>query len=1089
MTNNALLSPPDSPKAFLKARRPERFSDSIQRDVGRLNRAVLEHHLTTLNRRSQELVFEDFAKQLCEKVICPNLVEQTGPVAGGDGKVDTQTFPVSEQTHALWYIGINDNANKDRWAFAVSTQEEWKQKCRKDVRKIVSTNRNYTKTFCITNQYAKANQRSDVEDSLAQETGMDVRVLDISWILDQIFQHGYEQLAIDVLSIDIDWRREVEIGPNDYSKKNNLQKLKEDITKELNASDIKPHQLDWLLEEAVLSKELEYPTIESQGLFDRASRAARRFGNSFHQFRAHYQYAWAAYFWYEDMPLFEEQLQCSFDMAKSIDQSGVWGDIITLLGLYTHYCRTEKDDENLAVCPFRTDTETFLTKMVVDDARPSNSLMARAYIELLKLQTLCSTDEASAIFRVLLKIVQEGEQLVGFSFQELHELISAIDDVFGELDDYENLQDYLTAQATVRYGELQGSLIWLKRGAKRLESGKPYQAIKLLGKSLIGLYKEESRKDIVIALNILSHAYRTVGLPWASRANLLLAASLITDETWRSGDLIAAQVNAYIRIAKVELQLGRIDYALAWWRLACLIDSQIKESVISPKDYEGFDGFLAQCFLNADLDTLKTLTNLPDLLDKFQLLFSRGNLLYALGYEETVSEEYELTMDSEHLEFLQMVRDLDLGVTVPVINICEGRYASLAGSVMGCEISISFPMRTPLVELAETLLSVIEGFFSTCMVEQVIALESHLNIEITADDDDEICISHELDDSMPVITMRVLCSSFPPTRLNIAGQKTIQKWLHQFVIELFASAFRPKNLEKTFETMLGEDRGLERSVSFGACINSQQNIMGDSAVKDILALLHDRTLSSFVLQRSEPWDKTCPKIINKKDRNRTQQPGEGEPPKEMLDNENITHQDISIQGLIKPRLWDKTVWNGVGFSIYPDGTPSLTLVFKDQTAALAIFKNLSKELGQADETNRLRVSIIRNISAKSPAHYRVCIAENPTVHSKKRLQMIARKNTMTPNNDLNLNNFLASYNNMGRYLLDFAIQKKGESLPSLPSEPIGIMMSKLQVIEAWSIGPNDLEVIAIQEGDEPMIPTGIENPPIFAAQKRLFGRY
>jgi hypothetical protein len=117
-----------SPRDFLKARRPERFSDSVRKEIGKLDRSVLEYQLATLNKRNLELAFEDFAKKLCEKVICPNLLEQTGPVAGGDGKVDTQTFPVSEQTKALWFVGVNENSHEDRWAFAVSTQE----RCKKD---------------------------------------------------------------------------------------------------------------------------------------------------------------------------------------------------------------------------------------------------------------------------------------------------------------------------------------------------------------------------------------------------------------------------------------------------------------------------------------------------------------------------------------------------------------------------------------------------------------------------------------------------------------------------------------------------------------------------------------------------------------------------------------------------------------------------------------------------------------------------------------------------------------------------------------------------------------------------------------------
>ncbi|PSU01394.1 hypothetical protein [Photobacterium iliopiscarium] len=421
-----------SPKLFLKSRRPERFSDSVIKEVGRLDRSVLEYHLSTLNRRSMELAFEDFAKQLCEKTICPNLLEQTGPVAGGDGKVDTQTFPVSEQAKDLWYIGINEKADEERWAFAVSTQEDWKAKCRKDVRKIKATDRNYSKAFCVTNMYAKANQRSDLEDSLCKETGIDVRILDISWILDQIFKHGYEQLAIDTLSIDVDWRREIEVGASDYSKGLRLQEIKKDIRDKVDTSKILPHQLDWMLEEAVLSKELENPPIETQGLFDRAIRVSKRHGTKYHLFAAHYQYAWASYWWYEDMELFEEQLLHSIEIAKDIEQSGQWGDVVSLLSIYSSYYRSNKDKYQTDVAPILTEIKETLFKLSLRDDRPSNSLMSRAYVELINLLTIKNTDEASDIFNSLLEIVKEGGFLVGFPFNELYNLVTELDNVFGE---------------------------------------------------------------------------------------------------------------------------------------------------------------------------------------------------------------------------------------------------------------------------------------------------------------------------------------------------------------------------------------------------------------------------------------------------------------------------------------------------------------------------------------------------------------------------------------------------------------------------------------------------------------------------------
>ena len=976
MTTDIESRPKLSPRDFLKARRPERFSDSVRKEIGKLDRSVLEYQLATLNKRNLELAFEDFAKKLCEKVICPNLLEQTGPVAGGDGKVDTQTFPVSEQTKALWFVGVNENSHEDRWAFAVSTQEDWKAKCRKDVRKISATNRDYKKAFCVTSMYTKANQRSDIEDSLKEETGIDVRILDISWIMDQIFSNGYEQLAIDALSIDIDWRREIEVGSNDYTKTLRLQNLENDIKDEINSSEILLHQLDWLLEVAILSKELEKPVVETKGLFDRAVVASEKFGSSYQQFNAHYQYAWAAYWWFEDIELFREQLRFCVDLAKKIEQSRQWGSVVSLLGLYSSHSRNSKNENLADYDSLAPETKNILLGLAEKDERPSNALMSKAYIELLNLQSIESIDQTTEIFSSLLSIVKEGELLVGFSFIELYDLITGLDSIFGEVDSYELLLDYFTEQTSRRDGDTKGALLSLKRGARRLESDEPYQAIKLIGKSLMGLYKNETKKDLYVALNLLSECYQKAGLLWASRANLLLAASIITDEFWKSGDLLSAQAYIYIRLSIIELKLGRINYALSWWELACIIDANLEGAILTKKESQRIDAYLSQCILNADLETLECFSKLPDLLDRYRLFSSRAMLLYALGHEDiVVKEEYELKIDQEYINYLKIVRDTDLGASVPMLINCDVRYSTIETSVMGAVITVSFPLRSPLVELAETLLSVIEGFFSTCMVDQVFVYESRLDIEITADDDDEIEISHEVDDASGALKMSVLCSSFTPDMLNVSGQKIIQDWLHDFVIDVFSRMVRPKNPERTLDSMLGEDRALERSVSFGACFVGLQNIMGNDAVSRIKSLLHDAEYKRYEMLRILPWDSSFPKPIPTSKPLTDLKPGKGAPPEGLIDSESLTHKDMKVQDLIKIRLWDRTVWCGTGFTLYPNGDIKLTVLFEDEQAAAAIFEDLEKEIGNEDSEDRLRISIIKNIDQKKLAHYRVCISE------------------------------------------------------------------------------------------------------------------
>jgi hypothetical protein len=141
-----------SPKAFLKTRRPERFSDTVIKEVTELDRSLLEFHLSSLTSRSQETDFERFARQLCEREICPNLLPQTGPTGGGDSKVDSETYPVADNLTLAWYTGLGREASNERWGFAFSAKADWPPKVRSDVKKIAGTGRGYSKAFFVTNQ-------------------------------------------------------------------------------------------------------------------------------------------------------------------------------------------------------------------------------------------------------------------------------------------------------------------------------------------------------------------------------------------------------------------------------------------------------------------------------------------------------------------------------------------------------------------------------------------------------------------------------------------------------------------------------------------------------------------------------------------------------------------------------------------------------------------------------------------------------------------------------------------------------------------------------------------------------------------------
>ena len=109
----------------------------------------MDFYLSRLPEENKHFEFEEFARKLLENEVCPNLIEETGPAGGGDGKVDTENYPVSTDIQKFWWYGLN--GNNEKWAFAFSLKKDWKSKCNSDIEKIINTQRGYTKIYFVTN--------------------------------------------------------------------------------------------------------------------------------------------------------------------------------------------------------------------------------------------------------------------------------------------------------------------------------------------------------------------------------------------------------------------------------------------------------------------------------------------------------------------------------------------------------------------------------------------------------------------------------------------------------------------------------------------------------------------------------------------------------------------------------------------------------------------------------------------------------------------------------------------------------------------------------------------------------------------------
>ena len=154
-----------------------------------------------MTSRNQETEFAYFARRLAQKEICPNLRPQTGPIGGGNSKVDSETIPVSSDVADVW-VGGQSGGSESEVGFRLGAKEDWKTKVAQDVEKIASINRGYTPIYFITNQFARDKSRADSEDTLTQKFSIQVVILDRTWITKVVLEKGREELAIEALHIN-----------------------------------------------------------------------------------------------------------------------------------------------------------------------------------------------------------------------------------------------------------------------------------------------------------------------------------------------------------------------------------------------------------------------------------------------------------------------------------------------------------------------------------------------------------------------------------------------------------------------------------------------------------------------------------------------------------------------------------------------------------------------------------------------------------------------------------------------------------------------------------------------------------------------
>jgi hypothetical protein len=212
-------------------------------------------------------------------------------------------------------------------------------------------------------------------------------------------------------------------------------------------------------------------------------------------------------------------------------------------------------------------------------------------------------------------------------------------------------------------------------------------------------------------------------------------------------------------------------------------------------------------------------------------------------------------------------------------------------------------------------------------------------------------------------------------------------------------------------------------------------------------------------------------------------------PADLPDFTRTRHSAMRVVSPIDVHKWNAAKWRGAFFLTAPGAPhipPALGLAFRNAEPAAAIFHGLRARFGRDDTANALRVAIIRGVRASSPNAYAVIVGPNidlvPT-DATTLFQFVSRVKIMTPASSLNLDRFLAEFARHGRYVL-MAAHLPNLDGPPAPIRDTALDKHHLPVRQAWEIGVNDPDIVALDPDDPPVIPPDQPNAPVIKALAR-----
>ena len=1071
------------PSDFMKIRRPDEFSDSGNSDLQFISKDVFEYKLATITERSQEKEFEFFCRHLAEKELCPNLIYQTGPTGGGDSKVDTETYPVADKVSLKWFEGIGREAHQERWAFAISAKAQWRPKVKSDVAGIVSTKRDYKLVYFMTNQSVSDKKRAGVEDSLKNEFGIEVRILDKSWLVNKVYDNKRFDLAASALGLDIN-KSKFKLGRNDTTKTDELRELEQEIEdfNEKNSSNFE--LFENCLYSAILSRELEKPKFEVIGRFERALNVARekKLANCLN--KALYQYAWTSFWWHDDA----SKLSTLYDeLEKSvIDSNSVWEleKLATLwITLQTALIHSHLNKEE-AKLKTRYNNLTAKLQLIADDkSRPNASLTAIVELSFLGLsKNMMLKKPLDKWFDELIYVLKASDLMMDVPVNKIIRYVDELCDLLGEQLKFDELLDAATEISSNRVSNSKKGCMLIKSAFRNMRLDNNYKALVQLGEASRLLAQKENREDFILAQVGIGQVYENIGLNWSARNGYLTALYKLITDFDETNQLPPITIRVLNKLIWTEVKSGRVPVVFFWMQLKSFFIDKLSYPYDNPSEEEEtqlLDAILGILILKSPYKDLPKLEALPSFIDECGLAVSWVAALYILGYEDVIKAEIKEIGDLNELciGWINQPANSDLPPVTQwgLDDICE-----IKSSVIGVDLKVTYENQYTATLFAESLLTAIESIFATAINREVFPHVSEFVCQIIIDENIEEVVYSQKENDTGEISLIV---SLPNANIvKLIPHPNYKETMIKIVCEVFSMIVLNVDQKKIKELMVN-DLAVER-MNQAIYLPTLIDNIGLSGYKTSWSKWSHNALGRFSLRRNSTWRRDIFHSNTVFDS-----------PDKIQDFTITKHNDTKVLTVINQRLWDKALWAGTGFIGTIEKTnqpPVIALMFKEQDSATKIFKGWLKKFGREDVSNMLCITIIKGIFKTSPHHYALQVAPNvaqlSSTGKQSSFMMISRGKVMTPETSLNLDRFIDSFTRANNFMLAAATVNHSSNTPNFFPSELWIKKSDIRIVEAWEVGENDIALMAIPLDADPIIPDNMDNPPIVEALKKRLRR-